>query len=435
MKPRIGLVVSYAPLEVEYEKAPELLEQAKQQLGKLPLEIVSVDSPVYDLATGAKAAELFCQSGIDVICWIAATWSFDHISIDVISRVNVPLVAWGLPGVETGSLCSSQQLISVLTELNHPRKFVFGELTNEQTQKAVLEFAQAAAVLNRLKSSRLGMLGHRTIGMTEVAFHEYDVKEIFGPIVVYLSTDELQKRRDKMDRRQARKLWEKLKLRTGKCKVADADGVRSMMSLLALKQWVKQNGLAGVAIGCYPALMGEVCLACGLLAEEDVVTSCEGDINSLILTYLMHHIGSAPLHNTDLLDVDHVDNTCVLSHCGNSAISLAGGKEDVTLDSVRLMGQGAVSLYPAGPGEITMANLCGKKNSYRLTYAIGQAVEAEMVFPGIPVKVKLPCTIKVFLEQTAQFGTGHHWMIAYGNMGRQLEYVCQIQGIKMLKIM
>ena len=435
MKPRIGLVVSYAPLEVGYEKAPELLEQAKQRLGKLPLEIVSVDSPVYDLATGAKAAELFCQSGIDVICWIAATWSFDNVSVDVISRVNVPLVAWGLPGVETGSLCSSQQLISVLTELNHPRKFVFGELTNEQTQKAVLEFAQAAVVLNRLKSSRLGMLGHRTIGMTEVAFHEYDVKEIFGPIVVYLSTDELQKRRDKMDERQGQKLWENLKSRAGECKVADGDGVRSMKCLLALKQWIEENGLTGVAIGCYPALMGEVCLACGLLAEEDVVTSCEGDMNSLILTYLMHHIGSAPVHNTDLLDVDETDNSCVLSHCGNSAISLAGSKDDVTLDSVRLTGQGAVSLYPARPGKVTMANLCGKKDSYRLTYIAAEAIEAEMVFPGIPVKAKLSCSIKAFLEQTANFGTGHHWMIAYGSMSRQLEYIGQILGIKTLEIM
>ena len=171
MKPRVGLVVSYAPLEVGYEKAPELLAQAKKQLSKLAIEVVAVGSPVYDIGSGAKAAELFYQSNVDVICWIAATWSFDHVPVDVINKVNVPLVAWGLPGVETGSLCSSQQLISVLTELNHPRKFVFGELTNEQTQKEMLEYVQAAAVVNRLKKSRLGMLGHRTVGRTEVTFH------------------------------------------------------------------------------------------------------------------------------------------------------------------------------------------------------------------------------------------------------------------------
>lgn len=434
MKPRIGLVVSYAPLEVGYEKAPAILEQSKKNLSKLPIEIISVESPVYDLASASKAAELFRQSEIDVICWIAATWSYDHVPVDMLSKINVPLAAWGLPGVETGSLCGSQQLISVLTELNHPRKFVFGELVDTQSQKELLEFAQAAAVMHRLKTSRMGMLGHRTIGMTEVTFHEYDVKEIFGPIVVYLGTEELLRRREKISDEKAQSIWEEQKSRVAQCKVEDAVGVRSMKCYLALKQWIEENGLAGVAMGCYPDLMGEVCLACGLLAEEDFVSSCEGDINSLLLTYMMHHMGSAPIHNTDLLDVNEEDRTCVLSHCGNSAISLAAKKEDITLDSVRLMGQGVVSLYPARPGEMTMANLCGKKGSYRLTYTVGQAVEAKMVFPGIPVKFQLPCTIKAFLDKTAEFGTGHHWMFAYGNLGRQLEYICSLTNITMLKI-
>jgi L-fucose isomerase-like protein len=434
MKPRVGLVVGYAPLEVGYEKAPQLLKESGKQLSKFPVEIVSVESPVYDLATGTQAADLFAKSGIDVLCWIAATWSYDHVPVDVVSKVNVPLIAWGMPGVETGSLCGSQQLISVLTELNHPRKFVFGELTDKRVCGEVLRFAQAAAVVNRLKKARMGMLGHRTIGMTEVTFHEYDIKKVFGPIVVYLSTDELLRRRDAIADDQALPLWQKVRQRAGRCKVPDADGIRSMKCYCAMKEWVDENGLAGVAVGCYPDLMGEVCLGCGLLAEEEVVTSCEGDMNSVILTYIMHHIGSAPVHNTDLLDVDEKQRTAVLSHCGNSAISLADGKDEVTLDSVRLMGQGVVSLYRARCGEVTMANLCGKKGTYRLTYATAQAVEAEIVFPGIPVKVELPCSTKSFLEQTADFGTGHHWMIAYGDMSEQLHYVCKMLGIEMLRI-
>ncbi|MHC4734898.1 MAG: hypothetical protein ACYTDW_10640 [Planctomycetota bacterium] len=418
MKPRVGLVVGYAPLEVGYEKAPQLLKESGKQLSKLPVEIVSVDSPVYDLATGAQAADLFAKSGIDVLCWIAATWSYDHVPVDLVSKVNVPLIAWGMPGVETGSLCGSQQLISVLTELNHPRKFVFGELTDKRMCGEVLRFAQAAAVVNRLKKTRMGMLGHRTIGMTEVTFHEYDVKEVFGPIVVYLSTDELLRRRDAIADDQALPLWQKVRQRAGRCKVPDADGIRSMKCYCAMKEGVDENGLSGVAVGCYPDLMGEVCLGCGLLAEEEVVTSCEGDMNSVIL----------------MLDVDEKQRTAVFSHCGNSAISLADGKDEVTLDSVRLMGQGVVSLYRARCGEVTMANLCGKKGTYRLTYATVQAVEAEMVFPGIPVKVELPCSTKSFLEQTADFGTGHHWMIAYGDMSEQLQYVCKMLGIEVLRI-
>jgi L-fucose isomerase-like protein len=434
MNPRVGLVVSYAPLEVGWEQAPRLLEESRNRLSKLQLEMVAVESPVYDLATGAKAAEFLARMDVDVICWIAATWSYDHVPVDMVGKVPVPLIAWGLPGVETGSLCGSQQLISVLTELNHPRKFVFGKLDDEDVLHEVLEFAQAAAVVKRLKTARLGMMGHRTIGMTEVAFHEYDLREVLGPIVMYLSTDTLLKRRDEVTDAEAVVFWQKVRERASKCRVAEIDGLRSMKCYLALKRWIETDGLAGIAVGCYPDLMGEVCLACGLLAEENIVTSCEGDVNSLILTYMMHHIGQAPVHNTDLLDVNEVDRTSILSHCGNSAISLAGARDDVVLDSVRFMGKGVVSRYPARPGKVTMANLCGKKGSYRLTYCVGQAVKAEMVFPGIPVKVQLPCSIRAFLEQTADFGTGHHWMIGYGDMSGQLQTVCRFLGLKRLQI-
>ena len=86
---------------------------------------------------------MFGGADVDVICWIAATWSYDHVPVDVVGKVNVPLIAWGLPGVETGSLCGSQQLVSVLTEIGHCRKFVFGELNDESVCREVVEFSQA----------------------------------------------------------------------------------------------------------------------------------------------------------------------------------------------------------------------------------------------------------------------------------------------------
>ena len=433
MKPRIGFVVSYAPLEVGWEKVPMLLAQAQSLLSALPVEIVAADTPVYDTKSGAAAADKFYHAQVDVVCWIAATWSFDHVPVDMLHTVNVPLIAWALPGVETGSLCGCQQLIAVLTELSHPRHFVFGELTDDSVQASMLSFARAAAALGRLRKTRLGMLGHRTIGMMEVAFHEYDLLKAFGPVVVYLGVDKLLRMRDAIEDKAASPIWNTFKGRAGKCNVNDSDGIRSIKTYLALKQFVDENNLSGIAAGCYPELMGEVCLACGLLAEDDIVTSCEGDMNSLVLTHLMHHIGGDALHNTDLLDLDASSGTGIFSHCGNSALCLAGARQDITLDSVRLMGQGAVSLYPAKPGQVTFANLCGNKGTYRLTYGVGEAVQTGMVFPGIPVKIKLPVAVSSFLEKTAQFGTGHHWMIAYGDMSKSLKHICEIKKISSLE--
>ena len=81
-----------------------------------------------------------------------------------------------------------------------------------------------------------------------------------------------------------------------------------------------------------------------------------------------------------------------------------------------------------------MANLCGRKDTYRVTWLVAEAVEATLVFPGIPVKVKLPCSVKEFLDATADFGTGHHWMICYGDISRQLGDISQMLGISSLQI-
>lgn len=139
------------------------------------------------------------------------------------------------------------------------------------------------------------------------------------------------------------------------------------------------------------------------------------------------------MHNTDLLDVNETDRTCILSHCGNSSILLAGSKDKILLDSVRLMGKGVVSLYPAArqghDGEslrkerfVSTDLLCrpGSRN--------GDGIS------GIPVKVQLPCSIRSFLGQTADFGTGHHWMIAYGDMSGQFRAVTRFLGLKRLQI-
>lgn len=434
MKPKIGLIVSYAPLEVGWEKASELLTQAKSVLSELPVDIVATDTPVYDFKSIDAAAEKFYNAQIDVICWIAATWSFDHIAVDLLRKVKVPLIAWGVPGIETGSLCGCQQLVAVLTELSHPCHFIFGKLMDECTQSSMLDFSRAVAALGRLQKARFGMLGHRTIGMMEVAFHEYDILKNFGVMVSYLGVDRFLKIRDEINDNTAAPIWNAYKTRVGKCNVKDVDGIRSIKAYLALRQFTNDNGLSGIAIGCYPELMGEVCLACGLLAEEGIVTSCEGDMNSLILTYLMYCIGGTALHNTDLLDLDMSTNTGIFSHCGNSALCLAESRQEIFLDSVRLMGQGVVSLYPAKPGQVTFVNLCGNKGTYRLTYGVGEAVQTEMVFPGIPVNIKLPLTVNLFLEKTAHFGTGHHWLIAYGDISKSLDHICEIKKLYSLKL-
>jgi L-arabinose isomerase len=52
---------------------------------------------------------------------------------------------------------------------------------------------------------------------------------------------------------------------------------------VAVKEWVDKYRLDALTIGCYPHLMGRVCLAASLLADEGIPLGCEGDGYQLAL--------------------------------------------------------------------------------------------------------------------------------------------------------
>lgn len=431
-RPRLGLVVTYAPLEVGWDRAPQLIEEAHRALGALPMDLAVFEKPVFDVATALEAACDLAHARVDAVVWLAATWAFDSVALEFLRACPVPPIAWGVPAMETGSVCGSQQLVEVLTELGRPRAFVHGATNDPAAHDAILSFARGAAAAERLKRARFGMLGHRTVGMTEVTFHEVDLMRQFGALVYYKGVDRLLAAMHEADGDQAGQVWARIKTRCGKCNVPDDAGLTAARCYLALRQWTETDRLHGIAVGCYPDLMGIVCLGCGLLAEEGIVTSCEGDMNSAILTAAMHLMSGRPGHNTDFLFAHPEDNACTMSHCGNSAISLAADEAGVALEHVRLMDQGVVTLYTGAPGCVTLANLCGANDTYRLTYYTGQAVPTEMTFPGIPVKVRLDVPLDRFMRDTAAFGAGHHWMVAYGDLSQPLATFATLTGLKTL---
>ncbi|HEO70250.1 MAG TPA: hypothetical protein ENN80_03240, partial [Candidatus Hydrogenedentes bacterium] len=225
--PRAGLVVTCAPLEIGAEQANIMPAKARAALEGLPIELVVVEAPVFDIPAALGAAERLIHANIDLVVWLAATWSFDSLALEFLRLCPAPLLAWGLPGMETGSLCGSQQLIEVLTELERPCVFVHGALGDASAHARIFDFARAAAASQRLKRARFGMLGHRTAGMTEVAFHEYDLARQFGVLVYYRGAERLLADAATTPTAGAEIIWSRTKQRCGKCAVSDEEGLQA----------------------------------------------------------------------------------------------------------------------------------------------------------------------------------------------------------------
>jgi len=183
-----------------------------------------------------------------------------------------------------------------------------------------------------------------------------------------------------------------------------------------------------VAIGCYPHLMGKVCLAASLLAEQGTPIGCEGDINGALGMLLLTLITGEPVHNTDMLDPIPAHNSLVLSHCGSGGFSLACGREQITLGPVRLMNQGLCCLFTARPGPCTLINLIPTMDGYRMGVLYGEAIDTTMVFPGNPLEVRFASDYRSILSWIVSQGA------AYGDLRPALADFAAMVGCEMLSM-
>ncbi len=428
---RLGLAVVASPLEVGADQAPALMDDLQAALsnrGKLSL--CPHQTPVKSPQDAVRAGREFYDKRVQAICIAAASWFEDYLVLDMMEECDVPVIIWGLPGMETGSLCGTQQLGYMLKQLSKPYKLLYGDLASESEVKRLLEYASAAAVRYHLRRARIGYLGHRVEGMTETTAHELALKKVFGPRVVGIDSQVFLDGVAGIESEAVQERWQEIKERVGSVISGDDDGLESLRVYDSMKAFMEEKMLNAIAVGCYPHLMGKVCLAASLLGEEGIPVACEGDVNGALGMMILNWLSSEPTHNTDLLNPIPEDNAIVFSHCGSGGFSLAAGNSEIMLAPVRLMDRGLCCLFTAKPGHVTLVNIVPTMESYEIGLMEGMALETDMVFPGNPLKVRFELDYREVLSWIADEGLGHHWMAAYGSFRQELADLADLVGCR-----
>ncbi len=432
--PHLGLVVSAHPNEVGFAKAAELRSAAMAWMSRKPWRMTVFEKELTDVHLADEAAALLRQAEIDGLVFMMATWSDDSPAVRLALKLDVPCLTWAIRGIETGSLCGTQQLGMVLGELGVPFVFHLGDIDDPSSAGALADFAATCATSRDLHELRVGELGHRTAGMTEIALDEMGLRRALGVEVVPLSMWRFVQGIKQVDDTEARATWEMLRSEAARIDCTEADGLRAAAFLLSLRKLIVTHKLGGVAVDCYPDLMGRFCLAASVLAGEGVVIGCEGDVNGTVAQWILQQLTGQPVHNTDLLDFDPRTNIALLSHCGNGHMSLSTGSRHVHFAPARLANDGLCVLFPGRTGPVTMVNLVGNAASYRLAVIEAEAVPAEMAFPGNPVRVALPHHENNFLCFVSEHALGHHWMIGYGHVATRVRLLSRFVGMRLLEM-
>lgn len=428
---KLGLTVVASPLEVGAGDADELLSlesRTLQEFGRPGLEILPTADPVIDASSAVQAGRYFYEQRVDAICALAASWFEDYLVLDMLEECPVPFIGWSRPGMETGSLCGMQQLGFILRQLGRSYTLLFDDVHSTTASNRIWDMTRAAALRSALRRARIGLLGHRVEGMTDTTAPELLLKRIFGPRIIGLDSRTFLEQVAQVPSDEVAGAWRMVKGKVGTVNVSDEDGIASLRTWYVLRERIAALGLAAVAVGCYPDLMGHVCLAASLLGEEGVPVACEGDVNGALAMLILMCLSGGPVHNTDLLDPIPGDNAIVFSHCGSGSFSLAVSPDNITLAPVRLVGKGVCCTFPARPGIVTLLHVSPTPQGYRMAILYGEALETNMVFPGNPLRVHFEMPYRDILDWIACEGLGHHWMAAYGDLRRPLRDLAALAG-------
>ena len=434
MKYNIAAVGLAHPFEVGYDEAESLLNTTVKTLKAKGVDCQNVNVVMHDLETVRKAAENIKKMDVDVLMICIATWSEDHHLLDLLSYVDLPVILRAYPAFDTGSLCCAHQIGAVFTDIGKTYEFVYGDADNDECAKETALLARAYALKKCMSRTRVGAIGGRVKGMTEIAYDEFSIKEKLGARVVNLDEKEMTQKVAEISDAEAQKLLDEKKDVLKPCVVTSTKEsmLESIKYYKALKDLASEYELEALSVKCYTTYMGKICLGYSLLSEEGIVGSCEGDVTNALTMKMMYELSEKPVNNTDLLYIDEKANTILFAHCGSSGFSIAEG--DVELCPVRLAETGVCTKFLVKPGKVTAVNICGHGDGFRLSFMVGEAVPCGMEFPGNPVKIKFDKDVMEINKDIMKYGIGHHWMVAYGDYSEELRYFCKINNIKMYEI-
>ncbi|NLO74975.1 MAG: hypothetical protein GX100_12810 [candidate division WS1 bacterium] len=426
LKPRVAVSAVSSPLEVGADRAPQAARDLAALLEQAGCEVLLLE-PIGTADQATASGQQLAAAQVDALALAPVSWFEDYLVLDLLEECPLPLLLWPLPGMETGALCGTQQLTCFLQQLGRPYRGLFGPLEPGSMLDQALVFLRAAALHRRLRRARVGLAGHRVGGMTYTAPHELALKRALGPRVVPLDLPQFLARAAAMSAEEARRLWEQVLQKVGRSIVNEADGLDAMQVYLAAREVISEERLHAITFGCYPHLMGRVCLAGSLLADEGLPMACEGDVNGAVGQLILASLTAQPTQHTDWLE-PLPDGTVVFTHCGSGSFCLAERPADITLSPVRLMTQGVCALFPVRPGPVTLLNVIPHAAGYQIALLEGDALSTEMVFPGNPLRVQFPRLTEEILAWIYDQGLGHHWVAGFGHVGTEVRALASLCG-------
>lgn len=374
IRPKIGSLVM-ALLEDDYNKtghmrpaATAAAQEVADLLGRFG-DVVHAGL-VEEEHQAAAAARLFNAEDVDVIVATELAYTKGIVPARCFIDTTAPVLVWNAQKISrlgeadgfdvvmlNSGMAGMPELTAGLIRIGRDFAVVTSRLDDPDGQRQVREVIQAAAVGRRLRTARVGLVGHPFEGMTDLMFDGLSMRQVVGPVVWPVEPEAIAVRFGEIAPADVAALVAKERARYR----IDMDAAvfeASARMALALESVVKERKLDAFTafdqvwlsdprIGIIPSY------GTGRLCEIGIPAAPEGDVPTAVAQLALQELaGEATTLENYVIDYDN--NAVMFSHDGhgNPALATPGGvavKHSIYYQGVRGFGAGFEFAYEPSP--------------------------------------------------------------------------------------
>ena len=433
--PTVGIVALGRPT-FDLELARSNVQAAMERLRGRP---VRGSSEVVTDAEGVTEAVERLGEGIELLLVLQATFS-DATMIDAAARAwPGPIAIWGFPEERTGgrlrlnSFCGMNLAAYRLRSLGRTARYRYAS-PEETTGLADLFDAtpvapgvasseasprtgEPGAAADRLRASRIGVVGEPPDGFYPCAGEADEIRRIFGTELTRIPLARMfETASTASEVAVASSVAGFTEMRhLGDLPPEEVEGTARLGS--ALRSLRDTEGLDAIAVRCWPECFTDfgaaACASIGRLNDDGIPATCEADVYGCLTGLVLGAITDEPNVSVDLVDPERASNTVVLWHCGHLPPSMAGGEVAAVPHPNR--GVGVLGEFALRPGRVTIARVTRAGGSHGVAVGGGEILDTDRPFSGTCGVMRPDTDVDRVIETVLGSGLDHHLGLVYGD--------------------
>jgi L-fucose isomerase-like protein len=422
---RIGLV-SLARTTFDIPLAKQVDETVRQQFHQHALATCGPSGLITDQAGIQQAINELAGAELDLLVILQATFADATMVVELSDHLGTPLFLWAVPESPSGgrlrlnSFCGINLAGHSLSLRKRKYSYAYAAPDDPQVLERIQALASAGRVFRRLRTARLGVVGHNPDGFEPCRLDLPMLEAHFGLEVEQVPLQDLFERARKIETSRISVIRSRLDRKLDNLDSLEQEPLSGTLRVYAaLKDLAAEQRLDGLAVRCWPEFFTEMgCAACGamsMVTDEQTPCSCEADANGTVTQLILQWLSGEPAFGTDMVSLDFENNSVVIWHCGLAPLSMADPsyQPQGTIHSNRQ--KPLLMEFPLKPGIVTIARLGQTADGPRLVVGRGEMLSAPPSFSGTSGVLRFERPARSVFETIMSQGLEHHISLTYGD--------------------